>query len=417
MTGGALLTFSGAPDQATLPASRALASQATLTLRPGVRFPAEVIATPQPGQATLKIGQQILQVRTTTSLAVGEQLSLQVTHAGRLLVLARRDEAPGATPGRGAAGSLQDVTQGLLRQQLPAQRSLSELLAVTSALARSSAGAGASRTLPPALHQAARGFLAALPRRADLTSPAGVARALQWSTTRSTTSSNLWKTIGALLAQVPPDHPAAERRTAGPGAASDRLPPLPGHGPVPQARLMAGEGEPSSLELRRLVQGASARLDLLALTATLPRPRERAALAAEIPVQSAGEQYQSDVIGLRVAHEQASVEERDGRSGDARAGLDPQESTHRWRVELAFDLPGVGPLKAEVTLCEETHVSVCFRGAQGAAAARLQDRLGELAERLGARGLQVNTVQAGSESASQQPHPMTMRQPVVDEHV
>ncbi|MEO0425297.1 MAG: flagellar hook-length control protein FliK [Pseudomonadota bacterium] len=374
----------GAPTGGTSP-SPAAAAQVASNLQPGNRVLAQVLASAGNGQATLKVGAQAIQVRTTTPLRVGEQLNLEVTHAGRLLVLARRD-GTGDTP-----RTIPQVTTNLLRQQLPVQRSLGEALGAVGSLA----AAGPSQSLPRDLSTAAQQLLASLPRRETLTDAEGIARALRWATTGSTFSPSLSNLLANVLGRLPAEGGRYPVATAN-AAAGDELPPLPGQRPVPQGRVPVQRELPSYDGLRQQLQGAGARIDLLALTAMFPRPRERAAFASEIPVASPGETGPVDVIGVRVAHEAipAQSDAEHSARGEGSDGGDG-ERQHRWRVELAFDLPGLGPLDAVITLGRENEVAVSFRSREGATAEVVQGRLGDLDRRLLARGLTVDALLAG----------------------
>lgn len=385
----ALLTLLRPPERLDTPTNRASssagASPVASNLQPGTRILAQVLASTGHGQATLKVGPQAIQVRTTTPLQVGEQLNLEVTHAGRLLVLARRDGTAG-TP-----RTIPQIASNLLRQQLPVQRSLGEALGAINTLA---AASSSSPTVSRDLSNAAQQLLAALPRRQTLTDAEGLARTLRWATTGAASSPGLANLIAKVMAKMPlgAGGPAVG---SSPAETADELPPLPGHRPVPQGRVPIQRELPSYDGLRQQLRGAGARIDLLALTAMFPRPRERVALASEIPVVSPGELGQVDVIGLRVAQEAIPAQREDEHAPPREGGEGEGARQHRWRVELAFDLPGLGPLEAVITLGREDEVAVKFRSRESPAAEVLQGQLVELDRRLRARGLTVDNLLAG----------------------
>lgn len=346
-----------------------------------------MLASTGDGQATLKVGSQAFQVRTTTPLHVGERLNLEVTHAGRLLVLARREDTGGSPR------AISHIASNILRQKLPVQRSLGETLGAIVALAEATPSAATPRDL----RNLAQQLLGALPPRETLTNAAGVARALQWASSRSTWSPGLASALGKALEALP-SSPGRQGAASPAAGTADEHPPLPGQRPVPQRRVPVPRELPSHEALRQQLQGASARVDLLALTAMFPRARERAALAAEIPLVSSGESAQVDVIGVRIAHEAVPAQPESEQS--SRHARDEGEARHRWRVELAFDLPGLGPLNAVVKLSGKQDVAVRFRSREAPTAQYLQGQLPELDRRLLARGLSVQTLLAGVDAGA-----------------
>ena len=166
----------------------------------------------------------------------------------------------------------------------------------------------------------------------------------------------------------------------GTATAGSELPaPLRGAVPVPQPALQASLDllhQPGNFrtDLLQQAEAALARIQLHQLAA-VPREGERGLLEwlFELPIRRGDD---IDLWSLRLLHD------RDQPAQPAR-----QPSPH-WTVQLAFDLPGLGPVQAQVQL-RDARVSAHFWTQQAEALPLFRDHLHELRTALNGAGLEV----------------------------
>src|SRR5690606_17676994 len=122
-------------------------------------------------------------------------------------------------------------------------------------------------------------------------------------------------------------------------------------------------------------EGALARLQLTQLSSLPADHEQRTVWMTELPVRNGAD---SDIFGLR-------IERDDGRAGKGRRG-------HTWTVSLAFDLPGLGPVRARIGLSGEQVVSAAFWAEQTETMQLFQEHLADLHRQLEAAGLEVGVL-------------------------
>ncbi|WP_158675253.1 flagellar hook-length control protein FliK [Thiohalobacter thiocyanaticus] len=128
--------------------------------------------------------------------------------------------------------------------------------------------------------------------------------------------------------------------------------------------------------LLQQVESALSRVKLNQL-ASLPQERQQLPeWLVELPVRRGEDAI--DVWSLRIRRE-------GGRGGEDATGGRPG-----WTVLLAFDLPGLGPVQARVSLNGERDISTRFLSEQGEPLRRLTEHLPRLRARLEQSGLVVN---------------------------
>lgn len=156
-------------------------------------------------------------------------------------------------------------------------------------------------------------------------------------------------------------------------------PPFPGAVPAPQAAAqvtldLVNRIGSLNTELLRQTEAALARIQLHQL-ASQPREAERGLLEwlLELPVRRGDE---IDLWSMRIAREEHAPAEK------------KPEPPHNWSVQLAFDLPGLGSVQAQVTLSGE-QVSTRFWTGNETALPLFQAHLQELHTMLDKVGLEV----------------------------
>lgn len=179
---------------------------------------------------------------------------------------------------------------------------------------------------------------------------------------------------------------AASRAMAAPHPATSAPPPLPGS--VPSAQT------PVQVSLDLLNRFGNLRTDLLQQTeaalariqmnqlAALPRDAERGLLEwlFELPIRRGDE---LDLWCMRLFREP---------SGQARQD---EPATPEWSVQLAFDLPGLGPMQAQVRITQH-QVSTQFWVEHTATLSLLREHLPELRQALLHSGLEVGELDCHS---------------------
>ncbi|BBH45120.1 flagellar hook-length control protein FliK [Pseudomonas sp. KU43P] len=288
-----------------------------------------------------------------------------------------------------------NVAQQLATQQ-GRQASLPGLLDALQQLARTGDGE---------LRGSAERLLASLPDARQLGDAKSLAQALANSGTfleakllgGLATGVDLKAQLLRLVAQVPVDGaitsaspsslaqimPAVARSALGMlERVSPRQP--PGVFPLPSRLLQAMEDEGDLQQLLRLAAAAISRLQSHALsslqqTGTLENGNLQTTWQTEIPVR-----HGQEFIPLQAKLQREDTPEQ--QADPRREQRDPLESL--WRIELAFDLPPLGPLQVQAQLTQGRLSGQLW--AELPDTARLIDsQLGALRERLLARGLEV----------------------------
>ncbi|HSH29077.1 MAG TPA: flagellar hook-length control protein FliK [Thiohalobacter sp.] len=429
------------PLPPTQPGAKTAATAATW--RVGQVLQGRVVRESSQGQTPLQIGRQRVQAHTgSLQLSPGQSLRLEVVSLSRDLPVLRLLDT-----------LRQDTVSQALRQILPAQRPLSQPLTLLNQLA---ALPDAARGVPQ-LSQLMRSFLLQLPDPARVGTPEGLRQALTNSglflegklarAAAGTTGGGVTSAQTALQgdfkagllqlaaglrqaagpagvtrapATAPPPAPAPPLpQTAPPPAmatAAGRTLPLPaldslaslrpGMPPRPQAGV---DGRTLRLDLAQLLQrggllqqveSALSRVKLNQL-ASLPQERQQPPeWLVELPVRR-GEDV-IDVWGLRLR--------REGGHG----GSEAAQGGAGWTLMLAFDLPGLGPVQARVSLSGERHISTRFLSEQGEPLRRLSEHLPRLRARLEQSGLVVQDLDV-KRGRLREPPAMPSRGPLLDD--
>ncbi|MEN8803537.1 MAG: flagellar hook-length control protein FliK [Thiogranum sp.] len=160
-------------------------------------------------------------------------------------------------------------------------------------------------------------------------------------------------------------------------------PPLRGSMPVPQSALqnnleLLNRAVDFRTDLLHQAEAALARIQLHQLAA-LPREGERGLLEwlLEVPIRR-GEDI--DLWSMRVFAEQQQQQP------------ETRQQVPNWSVQLAFDLPGLGPMQAQVQLAGE-QVSTRFWAEQQATLPLLREHMHELRQALSEAGLDVGQLE------------------------
>ena len=349
------------------------------------------------GKVLLAIGNRQISAETSLALEKGQQLTLQVRSLGEQPVLKITTSA-GESPVNSA-----------IRLLLPKQGPMPPLLANLGQLTRSS-----DPSVPTQINELVRSIVKQMPDIQTAATPQGLKKAVNESgvflerqllqqqnqafsplSINSDLKANLLRLV-QLVRQWPGGSGQtaanAPTATAGPAAgngapsglpAAALAPPLRGSMPVPQPSLQ------SSLELLirmadfrtdflQQAEAALARIQLHQLAA-LPRDGERGLLEwlFEVPIRR-GEDI--DLWSMRVfaEHRQQQHETR--------------QPSSNWSVQLAFDLPGLGPIQAQVQLAGE-QVSTRFWAEHQDTLPLLHEHMHELRQALSAAGLDVGKLE------------------------
>lgn len=410
------------PILPALPAS--LASALTLASNPpavrswqvGAVLQAQVVTETVNNQVTLRIGTTTLEAHTQTPLTAGQSLSVEVIKLGEQPVL---KVLPAQVPPVAA-----DPVAAALRTALPKQTALTPLLANLGLLAQPAAGASPPPLPAPVLaaalqiyraltdsHQAAtaRGLQQAV-RDTGVFLESKLAQLLRDGTTPlgNDFKAALLRLQAALntasgAATTPATTPAV-RNTAAPlptPAAPDTAPPLRTTPLQAQATVAANLARlpiPEALaELQRQTEGSLARLQLHQLSALPDGPASQPVWLLELPIRH---DPHVDLFHLRIA--------RDGPGGS-----DEPAAARPWSVNLAFDLPGLGPVHARVTIHGE-QVTTRFWAEQPGTVQAFNNHLDILRANLRQAGLAVGDLSCHRGPAPTPPG--TPRPPLMDIH-
>ncbi|MDT8387932.1 MAG: flagellar hook-length control protein FliK [Thiogranum sp.] len=240
---------------------------------------------------------------------------------------------------------------------------------------RPAAGAGAAASPAAASTQSAKPLPGAAPVQQTRTTPAQVARTLLNLATTAPTS----PPGGGILNTSPAGATARSPATLAGTPLPQLPPPLPGNVPVPQAAVVASldwlnRSGTLRADLLLQVEAALARTQLQQLAA-VPREGERGLLEwlLDLPVRR---DEAIDLWSLRIFREP-----QDGRRP-------PRRHNAGWTVQLAIDLPGLGPMQIHVHL-EGEQISTRFWAAQEETLPLLRNHLHELRRALQDAGLEV----------------------------
>lgn len=168
----------------------------------------------------------------------------------------------------------------------------------------------------------------------------------------------------------------------------DRNSPRPGTFPLPSRLLQSLEAEGDLQQLLRLAAAAISRLQShqlasLQQTGVTENGNLQTTWQTEIPIR-----HGQEFVPLQVKLQQEQTPEQ---HADAqRSQRDPLESL--WRIELAFDLPPLGPLQVQAQL-SQGRLSGHLWAEQQQTAQLIERQLGTLRERLVARGLDVGELE------------------------
>lgn len=343
--------------------------------RLGAMVEALVLEDLRQGMASLRIGGTTYSAQIPFPVTKGERLLLEVASLDPLPTLrAVRDT--------GTA----DPVAAALRNLLPQQGALGPALARTAALLTLAQGPA---EIPPKALQAAQHLLQSLPTRSAVTSAEGLRKALANSgilleskllTTALDGPNEIQSDFKANLLRLEQvlreilGTPGRERATSAPKPGAEALlPPLRAQHPAPQPRTVLSPPDMTQIgaflaELDADIGGALARIQLHQL-ASQPMVETREHLwLLELPVRQDGE---TDIWQLRIEEEQRRKDTPEGAN---------------WRVEMAFDLSGLGPLVAVLEL-RANQVSVRFWAEQTETATLLDENLDLLEGRLGRVGV------------------------------
>ncbi|MCW9058300.1 MAG: flagellar hook-length control protein FliK [Gammaproteobacteria bacterium] len=294
---------------------------------------------------------------------------------------------PGASPP--APGQVATPLPALVTPPLPTPATVPPLPPGTSAPPAPGTATGQT----PAAGQTIGGNPATLARglRAAAALPAGAAPSAgppaNPAATPASALARVWLTGGQPMPLPPP-------------------PPLRGQPPHAQARGVASLQAqlPAPLLRAELLQQAEASVARLQISqlASLPQSRDTGLeWLLDLPVRRGEE---TDVWSLGI------------RRDESRGGRDQEQQGPLWTVQLAFDLPGLGPMQARVSLRGE-QVSTWFWATREDTMPLLQDHLQELRRELEASGLQVDQLHCLRGSMPGNPEAAATRDPILDERV
>jgi len=329
-----------------------------------------------------------------------------------------------------------------LAQQVTSQNTRQASLQSLLSMIQPAQGQG---SLPPAVSASAAALLNALPSITDLQGPDQVAKAFSnsglflesglLSGTLETPETDLKGALLRLVAQVLPHVPSAPGAAplnpatlativqAAPGFLRNALGILGQVGPRAQQgsgfplasrALQKSEGEDDLHALLRLASAALSRIQCHQLAsleqgAASPHGPQQHSWQLEIPLR-----VLNDIVPLQVRvnaqeepNDQAQERERDAEGN-------PLPLRKLWRVDLAFDLPGLGPLQVQAQLFN-ANLSSQVWAETPATVAMVQRELPWFRERLTAAGLEVGELNCHS-GRPPQGHRTHLEQRWVDEN-
>lgn len=315
-----------------------------------------------------RLAQQINPTATPTSNPTPVSAIQSDFKANLLQLIQRLQNWPGSSPPPSPSGSAKSstLTAPASGQAPPAPMALTGSSQATIPVRAGDPGAGignvaanSPQTIPVTPDQLRRAVQSgAQTPVADTRSPA--------ATTLSPTTTTATPTTGTVPAALPGTAP----------------PPFPGATPAPQAAVQATIDLVNRIgnlhtDLLRQAEVALARIQLHQL-ASQPRDAERGLLEwlLELPVRRGDD---IDLWSMRIARE-----------GKENATPEHQRQ-QSWSVQLAFDLPGLGPVQAQITLTGE-RVSTRFWTGKEDTLPLFREHLQDLQHMLGNVGLEVESL-------------------------
>jgi hypothetical protein len=364
----------------------------TLTLRVGQVIKASTLTGTSSGcvggNAVIRIGNELLQVRSQLKLTAGDQLTLRVTgHLPRtwLSVVSINDTSP--------AGPPNPSFEPYLMQLQPRQGGMSILFTTLNVLLHNQT----APTLPPAVRQLSEVLLHSISSQSEITQTAALRHSLSNSGLFLETklggllkgknvrlAGDLKGLILALINRLknqPTRLNGLRRSILGPDLQHAPRPPNREYPPEPQARSQPLDptlmDQDCALEtLRRVGEAVLARITLHQITAAEHALDGEACWMLEVPIRQGQD---SDIVHLRIARE-----DRDKR----------RELSPRWSVTMALDLPELGPLHIQITL-GDTQISAVFWAEKRQTGEILQNEFARLRRVLENQGLEVIKLACG----------------------
>ena len=373
----------------------------------GQLLQAQVLTDTVNNQVTLRIGQTTMDAQTQTPLAAGQMLTVQVLRLGEQPILKVLPQA--------APPTLNDPLAAALRSALPRQTGLAPLLANLGLLAQSAGAGSTAPPLPATVLQAAAQIYRDLSDSHQAATARGLQQAIRdtglflesklaqltrgGSAELGTDFKAALLRLQTLLNDTPRATPAPASAAPVPNAAAPARAAATAH-PAPPLRGLPPQAQPASAptlarvslasaalnELQQQTEGSLARLQLNQL-ASLPDSTEpRPSWLLELPLRH---QAQVDLFHLRIGREASD------HADNAVAG-------RPWVVNLAFDLPGLGPVRARVAILGE-QVSTTFWAEQAGTTQAFHTHLETLRQNLQQAGLGVGDLVCRTGQAPQPP--------------
>ena len=412
----------------------------------GQRLEAQVVRGSAAGEQTrVRIGDQELSLRLPAAMPPGSRLSLEVVRAGTQPLLRLLSQTPVAQPSAGQAGIGPGAgAPTALTSLLPAQGSQAPLLAALWSMSRDP---GATAALPGSVQAAIKDLFGRLHTATQAMRPEGLRQAVLASGIfheaalavgqggAATAAGDLKSALlslatqlraqgrpgpgtGAASADTGPAHRApapATSAAASPtrampqtaahptwiiGSAREAAPPRAGSPPSPQARLTADLSAPGPQALldglRTSTDQALARLALHQWSAVENAESGQLRWLLELPLRS-GDGV--DLVHLLMERErERSV----------------PDQTPVWRVEMALDLPGLGPVHVRIAVSGD-QVGTRLWVSDENTVARVRRELPRLREALEGRQLKVRDLGCAPGEPPEQQPPVRTR-PVLDDH-
>jgi hypothetical protein len=414
----------------------------------GQRLEAQVVRGSATGEPTrVRIGDQELSLRLPAAMPPGSRLSLEVVRAGTQPVLRLLSQTPVAQPSAGQARIGPSAgAPTALTSLLPAQGSQAPLLAALWSLSRDP---GATAALPGSVQAAIKDLFGRLHTATQAMRPDGLREAVLASgifheaalatghVGAATAAGDLKSALlslatqlraqdrpgpgtgtGTASADTGPAHraPAPATSTAASpvrampqavafptwiiGSAREAAPPRAGSPPSPQARLTADLSTPGPQALldglRTSTEQSLARLALHQWSAVENAESGQLRWLLELPLRS-GDGV--DLVHLLMERErERSV----------------PDQTPVWRVDMALDLPGLGPVHVRIAVSGD-QVGTRLWVSDENTVARVRRELPKLREALEGRQLKVRDLGCAPGEPPEPPPPVRAR-PVLDDH-
>jgi hypothetical protein len=377
-------------------------------LQPGQVLAAILNRTAAPMHASLELGGNRINVQLSQplSLTSNQAVKLEVVTPGALAAL--RILNPTTSP-----SGINRAMRTTLPQQAPLPSLLANIALVANSPSATTMPGNPRLTLPQALVDAARQLVQQMPTTKSISSGDGLKQAVQQSglfmearlaqtlqthqpTTSSITPNTLIDFKGGLLSllvsllTLTKGMPGSSTTTTPPPLSNAQTapPPMP-HTPLhAQASANPTLTQQMNLqqvlfELLRSVEGGLARLQLSQLVSSAPEEDGRRSWVLELPVRA---DEHIDLIQLRI---------------DKQAKGQDKKKKAMWSVTLAFDLKGLGPVQARVSLANDI-INTTFWAENEKTTHLIQEHLQTLRNRYRETGLNIGALNAHSGRA---PHP------------